>query len=55
MTKPTYRSYEEARKWARNSGIKTKKAWFEAYDKGDIPNDIPKYPDKVYGHKKDLQ
>jgi len=55
MKNQKYRTYAESRKWARKSGIKSCSDWRAAYDRGEIPKDIPKYPEKVYGSKKGLQ
>jgi len=46
-----YRSFEEARKWARSSGIKTPEQWIKAYEAGMMPLDIPKHPDYEYEDK----
>jgi len=46
-----FRSYEKAREWARQSGIKSPEEWFRAYDQGRIPLDIPKYPGFVYSYE----
>ena len=51
MRNQKYRTYAESQKWARKSGITNQADWRAAYDRGEIPKDIPKYPEKVYGPK----
>ena len=41
----------EARKIAKELGIKTNKEWFQAYDDGKIPSNIPKHLRDIYGKK----
>ena len=43
-----YRSFEDAKKWAHQSGIQTAKEWKEHYRLGKIPKDIPGNPDISY-------
>ena len=43
-----WRSYEDVREWARNSGIFTKDDWDTANINSQIPDDIPKLPNRVY-------
>ncbi|MBK7842242.1 MAG: DEAD/DEAH box helicase family protein [Bdellovibrionales bacterium] len=43
-----WRSFDDARKWARNSGIKSSSQWKEASIEGSLPGDIPGKPDLVY-------
>ncbi|MBK7845512.1 MAG: hypothetical protein IPJ71_17845 [Bdellovibrionales bacterium] len=46
-----WRSFEEAREWARSSGIKSSRQWREATKEVRLPDDIPSYPDVVYKGK----
>ena len=46
-----YRSFKDARKWARSSGIKSSDEWEREYEAGRIPLDIPKHPDYEYADK----
>ena len=39
-----YRTLEEAKKWARNSGIKSISQWREAVRNAEIPENIPRAP-----------
>lgn len=43
-----YRSYFEALKWVQKQGFKTKNEYTFAYNKGLVPKDIPKLPDRYY-------
>ncbi|MBK7845803.1 MAG: hypothetical protein IPJ71_19380 [Bdellovibrionales bacterium] len=43
-----WRSFEEAREWARNSGIKSSSEWKKASTEGRLPVDIPGNPYAVY-------
>jgi len=45
----SYRDFFSARDFARSLKFRTKEEWMEAYEKGMIPDDIPKHPSKVYG------
>ena len=44
-------SFEEAREWARASGIKSRRKWQRASKKGLIPDNIPKNPYHAYREK----
>lgn len=46
--KRKYRSFKEARAWARNLGLKTLAEWAEYTRRPDFPNDVPKRPDYYY-------
>jgi len=46
-----YRSFEEAREFARNRNLKTQKEWFEFTKSGQKPPDIPTSPVQVYKNK----
>ena len=46
-----WRSFEEARNYARGLGIKSKKEWKEWSKSGERPSDIPSNPDQVYKDK----
>ena len=43
-----YRSYENAKKYACDSPIKSLPKWREAFDKDKLPDDLPKNPNIVY-------
>jgi hypothetical protein len=43
-----YRSFEEARKFVRNLGLKNWKEWMAYCKSGNKPDDIPSSPSKVY-------
>jgi hypothetical protein len=43
-----FRSFESALEFARASNIKNSKEWFQQYQKGNIPIDIPLSPNSVY-------
>ncbi|MBK7845505.1 MAG: DEAD/DEAH box helicase family protein [Bdellovibrionales bacterium] len=43
-----WRSFEEAREWARGSGIKSSSEWRKASTEGRLPEDIPSIPSRVY-------
>jgi hypothetical protein len=49
--KEGWRSYEEAKKWAIASGIKGQKDWYRKSRAGELPDDLPAQPDKVYAGK----
>ncbi len=44
----TYLSFEESKKWAHQSGIKTAKEWKIAKKKDNLPNGVPGHPQIVY-------
>lgn len=46
--KRRYRSFEEARKWARSQELKSQKDWIAIAAAGKLPVDIPKKPGQVY-------
>jgi hypothetical protein len=46
-----YRSFYEAREFARSLGLKSQKEWFEFTKSGELPDDIPARPNKVYKDK----
>ncbi|HUG13151.1 MAG TPA: helicase-related protein [Opitutaceae bacterium] len=48
IAKLNWRPFEEARAWARNSGINKSTAWVRLWKKGGIPRDIPIAPYHVY-------
>lgn len=41
-------SFEEARRWASSSGIKTSTQWRSLHKSGDVPSEIPYNPDFYY-------
>jgi hypothetical protein len=43
-----WRDFEEAKEFARSSGLKTALEWFAFAKSGDRPSDIPAYPNEVY-------
>ncbi|XRB10150.1 methyltransferase domain-containing protein [Pycnococcus provasolii] len=43
-----YRSFEDAREYARTLGLKSRDAWREWIKSGACPHDIPSAPDKMY-------
>lgn len=43
-----FRSFDSALEFARASNIKNSKEWFQQYQKGNIPIDIPLSPNSVY-------
>ncbi len=46
----SWRPFEEARDWARELGLKSQKEWQKfVFGNTNLPNDIPKSPDVVYG------
>jgi hypothetical protein len=46
----TYLSFEESKKWAHQSGIKTAKEWKIAKKKDNLPNGVPGHPQIIYLH-----
>ena len=46
-----YKSFSEARKFAQSLGLPDWNAWAVHYEKGDVPNDIPKYPMNTYSQE----
>jgi len=46
-----YRSFEDAKKLAISLKLSFKSQWIVAYEKGLIPNDIPKHPYQSYKNK----
>jgi superfamily II DNA or RNA helicase len=50
-SKRVFRSFEEARKFARSLKLKEGKEWFEWAKSGEKPDDIPAYPAKAYEDK----
>lgn len=46
--KAEYRSYEDARSYARTLGLKTSDEWFEFAKSGKKPKDIPSFPHLTY-------
>lgn len=49
--KPMRASFEEARDWARSSGLRDNKAWREAAKREELPPQIPRSPQSVYKGK----
>lgn len=47
--RPHYRSFHEAREYARALMLKTKDDWVRHVNSGKLPIDIPKWPNMVYG------
>jgi len=43
-----YRSFDEARTFARNLGLKSQKEWKDYCRSGEKPDDIPSKPDNGY-------
>ena len=43
-----WRSFLEAREYARALGLISRKEWNNYYEDSKIPNDIPRYPNEVY-------
>jgi len=41
-------SFEDARKFARSLNLTYRSEWFELYDKGKLPKDLPKYVNERY-------
>jgi hypothetical protein len=48
-----YRPFKEAREFVRSLGLKNYIEWGELVKSGNIPNDIPRAPDKVGVYKKE--
>ncbi len=48
MAKLDYRTFNEAREWARQSGITKQPEWIRRWKAGQIPRDIPQTPPSVY-------
>ena len=46
-----YRSFKEARKFARSLNLKSRAEWVEFCKSGNMPDDIPNYPNQVYEAK----
>ncbi len=46
-----YRSFKEAREFARSLNLKKGKEWKRYCESGKKPNDIPAYPDQTYKNK----
>jgi superfamily II DNA/RNA helicase len=51
VAKVNYRSFEEAREYARGLGLKNHKEWLEYLKNSQFPYDIPSTPDSVYKNK----
>ncbi len=51
MAKLDYRTFFEARQWARQSGITKQPEWITRWKAGKIPRDIPLTPPSVYERK----
>ena len=49
--KKKYRSFKEAREFARSLGLKNTKEWREYNKSGKRPNDLPKAPEHAYKNK----
>jgi len=47
--KKVWMPFDEAREWAIASGIVSMRAWYEAKANGDMPENIPRNPHRVYG------
>jgi superfamily II DNA or RNA helicase len=43
-----YRNFESARRYVRCLNIKSQKEWFQFYQRGEIPMDIPRNVDRTY-------
>lgn len=43
-----YWSYFDALRWTQKQGFKRVDEWMAAYNKGKIPKEIPKWPDRYY-------
>jgi hypothetical protein len=46
-----YRSFKEAREFARSLNLKSQKEWFKFTKSGKLPNDIPANPNQTYKDK----
>jgi hypothetical protein len=46
-----HRPFKEARTYAHNLGLKTWKQWVEFAKSGEVPGDIPTWPDQAYRKK----
>ena len=51
MNKKNFRSFEEAREFARSLGLKGQKEWLNYSKSGKRPDDIPTNPNVVYKNK----
>ena len=49
--KSNYRSFTEARKFARSLGFKKREEYQKFYRAGNLPIDIPKVPERSYSDK----
>jgi hypothetical protein len=49
--KKQFRSFEDARKFARGLGLKRQDEWFEYCKSGNRPKDIPRNPSDIYKNK----
>lgn len=51
--KKYFRPYWEALAWAQryaaDNDINSAREWWIAHDRGEVPEDIPKFPEKIYG------
>lgn len=48
-SRKNYRSFHDARDYARSLMLKTRTQWMEHAKAGKLPDDIPKYPNLAYG------
>ena len=46
-----YKSFNEARKYARKLGLKTQREWYDFAKSDKLPKDMPANPNQVYKHK----
>ncbi|MDP1579180.1 MAG: DEAD/DEAH box helicase family protein [Candidatus Didemnitutus sp.] len=51
IVKLKYLPFEDARDWARKSGINKQPDWVRSWKAGKIPRDIPQSPESVYDKK----
>lgn len=47
--RPMWEGIKFAQRYCTENGITNSDQWFKGYDKGDIPEDVPKYPHITYG------
>jgi hypothetical protein len=46
-----YRSFQEARAFAQKLRLNSQKDWFQYTKSGNLPKDIPAYPNQTYKDK----
>lgn len=51
LRKKNWKTYWDAARWVQQQNYKTSYEFLEAYEKGEVPHDIPKCPPQVYSEQ----